>query len=85
MIASDLLEEATQQHQRDGTQGLGSSVRISMGRRVGRRERRVIYKAEAMEQGTNRRFVVSKRDGGAQGAIRVLRQARGERELDQGL
>jgi hypothetical protein len=59
-IARDLLDEATERHETEG-----EKVRIfSEGTyRAGSWEhaRRVLYKAEAMEQGTNTRFVVSTR------------------------
>ncbi len=59
-MAHDLLEEATQEHQRTA-----QKVRLFgedlYGAASWEKERRVVYKAEAMEQGTNRRFVVSTR------------------------
>ena len=59
-LARDLLDEATERHETEG-----EKVRIfSEGTyRAGSWEhaRRVVYKAEAMEQGTNTRFVVSTR------------------------
>jgi hypothetical protein len=59
-MAGDLLEEATQEHRRTDEKirlfGEGLYAAASW-----ERERRVVYKAEAMEQGTNRRFVVSSR------------------------
>ncbi|HEX2740457.1 MAG TPA: IS1380 family transposase [Rubrobacter sp.] len=59
-IARDLLDEATERHETGG-----EKVRIFSEDtyRAGSWEhaRRVVYKAEAMEQGTNTRFVVSTR------------------------
>ena len=59
-MAEDLLEEATQEHRRTD-----KKVRLfgedPYAAASWERERRVIYKAEAMEQGTNRRFVVTTR------------------------
>ena len=59
-MAKDLLEEATQEHERTAQKArlFGEDL---YGAASWERERRVIYKAEAMEQGTNRRFVVSSR------------------------
>ncbi len=60
-LAGDLLEEAKEEHQRTA-----QKVRLFGEDRYGPAswecERRIIYKAEAMEQGTNRRFVVSTRE-----------------------
>jgi hypothetical protein len=60
-LAGDLLEEAKEEHQRTA-----QKARLFGEDRYGaaswQKERRVIYKAEAMEQGTNRRFVVSTRE-----------------------
>jgi Transposase DDE domain group 1 len=57
-LARDLLDEAKGRHEREG-----EKVRIfsadSYQAGSWERRRRVIYKAEAMEQGTNTRFVVS--------------------------
>jgi Transposase DDE domain group 1 len=55
-----LLEEASQEHQRTDKKAklFGEDL---YGAASWEKERRVIYKAEAMEQGTNRRFVVSTR------------------------
>jgi hypothetical protein len=60
-MASDLLEEATQEHQRTDEKAklFGEDL---YGAASWEHTRRVVYKAEAMEQGTNRRFVVSTRD-----------------------
>jgi Transposase DDE domain group 1 len=62
-IAGELLEEATQEHQRTAQKArlFGEDL---YGAASWEHERRVIYKAEAMEQGTNRRFVVSTRADG---------------------
>jgi Transposase DDE domain group 1 len=59
-LAKDLLEEATQEHQRTAKKAtlFGEDA---YGAESWKRERRVIYKAEAMDKGTNRRFVVSSR------------------------
>ncbi len=61
-MAHDLLEEAAQEHERTDKKAtlFGEAL---YGAASWERERRVVYKAEAMEQGTNRRFVVTtKRD-----------------------
>jgi hypothetical protein len=59
-MSKDLLEEATQEHQRTDKKArlFGEDLYGAASWEI---ERRVIYKAEAMEQGTNRRFVVSTR------------------------
>jgi Transposase DDE domain group 1 len=59
-MASGLLEEATQEHQRTDKKAtlFGEDLYGAASWEI---ERRVIYKAEAMEQGTNRRFLVSTR------------------------
>jgi hypothetical protein len=59
-MGKDLLEEARQKHQRTAQKArlFGEDL---YGAASWEKERRVIYKAEAMEQGTNRRFVVSTR------------------------
>lgn len=62
-MADPLLERARQRY---GSEGRKVRLLCEGSYRAGSwdRERRVIYKAEAMEQGTNRRFVVtSKKDG----------------------
>ena len=91
-LAGDLLEEAKRRYGdqpepkekvklfREGRYQAGSWEH----------ERRVVYKAEVMEQGTNTRFLVSTRKDGPKDLYefyvkRVLREARRERELDQGL
>lgn len=59
-IARDLLDEATLLHQREGSkqrllsEGVYQAASWQWGRRV-------VYKAEAMEKGTNTRFVVTTR------------------------
>jgi len=59
-IAHDLLDEATLLHQREGSkQRLLSEAVYQAG--SWERGRRVVYKAEAMEKGTNTRFVVTTR------------------------
>jgi hypothetical protein len=62
-MATDLLEEASQQHERTAQKArlFGEDL---YGAASWEKERRVVYKAEAMEQGTNRRFVVSTRGEG---------------------
>ena len=62
-MTGDLLEEAREQHQRTAQKArlFGEDL---YGAASWEKERRVIYKAEAMEQGTNRRFVVSTRGDG---------------------
>jgi len=62
-MGKDLLEEATQEHQRTDKKArfFGEDL---YGAASWEKERRVVYKAEAMEQGTNRRFVVSTRADG---------------------
>jgi hypothetical protein len=59
-MATNLLEEAKEEHQRTDKKArlFGEDL---YGAASWECERRVIYKAEAMEQGTNRRFVVSTR------------------------
>jgi hypothetical protein len=59
-MTNDLLEEAKEEHQRTDKKVtlFGEDL---YGAASWQKERRVIYKAEAMEQGTNRRFVVSTR------------------------
>lgn len=59
-MGKDLLEEANQEHQRTAQKArlFGEDL---YGAASWEKERRVIYKAEAMEQGTNRRFVLSTR------------------------
>jgi hypothetical protein len=59
-MAGDLLEEAREEHQRTVQKAtlFGEDL---YGAASWQKKRRVVYKAEAMEQGTNRRFVVSTR------------------------
>ena len=59
-MATNLLEEAKEEHQRTDKKArlFGEDL---YGAASWECERRVIYKAEAMEQATNRRFVVSTR------------------------
>jgi hypothetical protein len=59
-IAEDLLAEATERHEAEGQKARLFSEGLY---RAGswERERRVVYKAEAMEKGTNTRFIVSTR------------------------
>ena len=60
-LAEDLLGEAVQLHEAEGRKQRLFSEDL-YGAQSWEHERRVIYKAEAMEQGTNRRFVVTTRD-----------------------
>ena len=60
-LGEDLLEEAVQLHEAEGRKQRLFSEDL-YGAQSWEHERRVIYKAEAMEQGTNRRFVVTTRD-----------------------
>jgi hypothetical protein len=57
-MAEDLLGEATQEHRSTAEKAthFGEDLYAAAS---WERERRVVYKAEAMEQGTNRRFVTS--------------------------
>jgi len=60
-LGEDLLEEAVQLHEAEGRKQRLFSEDL-YGAQSWEHERRVIYKAEAMEQGTNTRFVVTTRD-----------------------
>ena len=77
-MAQDLLEEAEEEHRRTAQKArlFGEDL---YGAASWGRERRVVYKAEAMQQGTNRRFVVSTRDDGPQ-ALYEFYARRGEGE-----
>jgi len=59
-MAAELLEEATHEHERTAQKAtlFGEDLYQAAS---WERERRVLYKAEAMEQGTNRRFVLTTR------------------------
>jgi hypothetical protein len=59
-MAGELLEEATQDHQRTAQKAtlFGEDA---YGAASWEKERRVVYKAEAMDKGTNTRFVVTTR------------------------
>jgi hypothetical protein len=59
-LAGELLQEASEEHQRTDKKGrlFGEDL---YGAASWEKERRVIYKAEAMDKGTNTRFVVSTR------------------------
>lgn len=59
-MAAELLEEATQEHQRTDKKArlFGEDLYEAAS---WEHERRVVYKAEVMDQGTNRRFVVTTR------------------------
>src|SRR5215210_1209417 len=61
-MGDDLLEEAREEHERTDKKAtlFGEDLYAAAS---WEKKRRVIYKAEAMEQGTNRRFVVSTRQG----------------------
>ena len=59
-MADDLLEEAKERYE-GRIRRRGSSQRISTRAASWEHARRVIYKAEAMQKGTNTRFVVSTR------------------------
>jgi hypothetical protein len=59
-MANDLLEEALQEH-RSTAQKIRLFGEDLYGAGSWECERRVVYKAEAMEQGTNRRFMVTTR------------------------
>ena len=59
-MAHDLLEEAGQEHERTNKKA-ALFGEVLYGAASWEHERRVVYKAEAMEQGTNRRFVVTTR------------------------
>jgi hypothetical protein len=62
-MANDLLEVATEEHQRTAHKArlFGEDV---YGAASWEKKRRVVYKAEAMDKGTNTRFVVSTRHDG---------------------
>lgn len=60
-MAQELLEEATAEHEKTGGKArLFGEDLYQAG--SWQKRRRVVYKAEAMEQGTNRRFVLTTRD-----------------------
>ncbi len=59
-LAEDLLAEAKESHEAEGEKARLFSGGL-YGARSWERERRVVYKAEAMERGTNTRFVVTTR------------------------
>ena len=78
-MAEDLLEEATGRYETEG-----EKVKL-FGEDLYRagsweRERRVVYKAEAMEQGTNTRFLVSTRDDLGPEELYAFYARRGESE-----
>jgi Transposase DDE domain group 1 len=60
-MAQDLLEEAEAEHEESTDEKVRLFGEGPYGAESWERERRVIYKAEAMEQGTNRRFVLTTR------------------------
>ena len=62
-MATDLLEEAMEEH-RSTAQKIRLFCEDLYEAESWECERRVVYKAEAMEQGTNRRFVVTTRADG---------------------
>jgi hypothetical protein len=59
-LAHDLLEEAKDRYEAEGEKARMFSEGVYEAASWGRK-RRVVYKAEAMEQGTNTRFIVSTR------------------------
>ena len=59
-FAEDLFAEAKERHESEGEKARLFSGGL-YGARSWERERRVVYKAEAMERGTNTRFVVATR------------------------
>jgi hypothetical protein len=59
-LAEDLLAEAKEVHESEGEKARLFSEGL-YGARSWKHERRVVYKAEAMQRGTNTRFVVSTR------------------------
>lgn len=71
-LAEDLLEEAKRRH---GDQGEKDKLFSEGSYRAGswERARRVVYKAEVIQQGTNTRFLVSYEERQAQGPLRILR------------
>ena len=77
-MAQELLEEAQESHQKTSRKArlFGEDLYEAAS---WERKRRVIYKAEAMERGTNRRFVVSTRTDGPK-AIYEFYARRGEGE-----
>ena len=62
-MAEDLLDEATQRYETEGHKARLFSEGL-YGAASWERPRRVLYKAEAMEQGTNTRFLVTTRTEG---------------------
>jgi hypothetical protein len=82
-MAEGLLDEATERYETEGEKvRLFSEGLYQAG--SWEKKRRVIYKAEAMEQGTNTRFVVTTREDKPRDLYEFYAR-RGERELDQGL
>jgi hypothetical protein len=82
-MAEELLEEAKESYQ-----GTGRKTRLfSEGTYQAaswEKRRRVVYKAEVMEQGTNRRFLLTTRSDEPKDLYEFYAR-RGERELDKGL
>jgi hypothetical protein len=78
-MARELLEEAVELHEAQGAKQrlFGEDVYAAAS---WQKERRVCYKAEAMEQGTNRRFVVSTKGVGEPKALYEFYAQRGEGE-----
>jgi Transposase DDE domain group 1 len=77
-MARELLEEAQESHQKTSRKArlFGEDVYEAGS---WQRQRRVVYKAEAMEQGTNRRFLVTTRNDGPK-ALYEFYARRGEGE-----
>ena len=77
-MAGDLLEEATEQYERTGRKArLFGEDLYEAGSWP--KKRRVVYKAEVMQKGTNRRFVVTTRNDGPK-ALYEFYARRGEAE-----
>jgi len=83
-MAQELLGEAKERYKDAGHKAKLFSEDVYQAASWERR-RRVVYKAEVMEKGTNTRFVLSTRNDEVAGSLRVLRQGRRGRELDKGL
>lgn len=77
-MAGELLEEAKENHERTAQKSRLFSEDVYQAASW-EKKRRVVYKAEVMEQGTNRRFVVSTRSDGPK-ALYEFYARRGEGE-----
>jgi hypothetical protein len=77
-LAGELLEEAREDHERTAQKARLFSEDVYQAASW-ERERRVVYKAEVMEQGTNRRFVLTTRSDGPK-ALYEFYARRGESE-----